>query len=134
MDTDMVLVSSLGQDITTMTAPVGSAGHSNWHEPSSCKALKHQHDIRCQPRSRASAQPSMGTGTSDSNIDLSCGLAKDPGMAVAAALPIWCHGPSWQHMSLRSVWPQRQHSYGEQTSKQPSWPLCQLLPPGFCPC
>ena len=48
-DPDMVLVISLGQDITKV--PVGIAGHADLHGPNDCVALEQQHGLRWQPRS-----------------------------------------------------------------------------------
>lgn len=56
-DPDMVLVSSLGQNVTMV--PVCSSGPSYQNGPSDCMALTYQYSLSWHSRSPISASPQM---------------------------------------------------------------------------
>lgn len=101
MDPDVVLVSSLGPDVTMV--PGGIIGHLDQHDPHSSMALRHQYSHRLQPRSQASTWLLSATWVRDISADPGRGRTTDQDTILGSSLdqavtmvPDGCAGhPDW---------------------------------------
>ncbi|KAL6087976.1 hypothetical protein STEG23_022836, partial [Scotinomys teguina] len=105
MDLEMVLDSSLGQDVT-----MGSTDHSDWHDPNGTMAFGHQYGPKRQPRLLALVLPLMTSGATNINTDAGHSRASNPDVAFdnsPGLNDIMSPGDSTGH--TQTVWPWQQH-------------------------